>query len=463
MRTNVKRTLSLLLALVLLSGMLTAPAGAATAEAEAAAQALYQLGLFTGAGTRADGSPDFKLDNTATRAEAAAILTRLLGADQEARSSHYSHPFTDAGWASDYIGYIYHQKLVDGVSDTFFGASWRIDDKQFLTLVLRILGYTDVDYRNPYSTAGAAGLRYTGRSDFRRGDMAIICNSALSCKLFGTNQTLLQRLEAQGAVKNGTAAGFTPGPVPNGVTGSFAVTSAAEAQTRLLAAMSGRTTPIVLTGPVSIMSACSDAALGCIKLCSDITGVSVSTSYNSAAMTMTVYPLYTDAVEIMAYLEGKRASLSPENLQTLAKAQQVHSTLAKPGMSEYDRVKAFHDYLVNNTTYGGSSDRRFTAGGALVDGYAVCDGYAMAFDLLCYLSGIECIRVTGWANEAHAWNKVKVNGSWYNIDVTWDDPASSRPNLIYDYFLISDAAIARDHVQDANPYWPAAPVNWPGR
>ena len=180
-------------------------------------------------------------------------------------------------------------------------------------------------------------------------------------------------------------------------------------------------------------------------------------------MTMTVYPLYTDAVEIMAYLEGKRASLSPENQQTLAKAQQVHSALAKPGMSEYDRVKAFHDYLVNNTTYGGSSDRRFTAGGALVDGYAVCDGYAMAFDLLCYLSGIECIRVTGWANEAHAWNKVKVNGSWYNIDVTWDDPVSSRPILIYDYFLISDAAIARDHTQNANPYWPAAPANWPGR
>ena len=132
-------------------------------------------------------------------------------------------------------------------------------------------------------------------------------------------------------------------------------------------------------------------------------------------------------------------------------------------MSEYERVKAFHDYLVNNTTYGGTNNRMFTAGGALVDGYAVCDGYAMAFDLLCYLSGIECVRVTGYAGESHAWNKVRVNGSWYNIDVTWDDPVSSRPMLIYDYFLISDAAISRDHIQDSNPYWPTAPANWSGR
>lgn len=465
MRSTTKRLFSLLLALILLCGGLTVPARAATVQARDAASALYNLGLFSGSGTLPDGSPNFDLDGTATRAQAAVMLTRLWGAEQEARSAHYRHPFTDAGWASDFIGYVYQKGIAYGTGGATFGSEQQIDAAQFVTLVLRALGY-EADWRNPWSTAKSVGLAYSGVNDFRRGDMAVICHSALSCKLSGSSQTLLQRLESQGAVKTGTGVGtgsFTPGPVPSAVGGTFAVTSAEDAQAKLLAAMGGRTTPIILTGPASIKDACSDAALQCMKLCSDITGVSVNTSYNSFTMTMTVTPYYTDAVEIMAYLEGKRASLSPANQQTLAKAQQVHNALVTPGMGEYDRVKAFHDYLVNNTVYGGSNDRKYTAGGALVDGKAVCDGYAMAFDLLCYLSGIECIRVTGWAKESHAWNKVKVDGSWYNVDVTWDDPVSSRPMLIYDYFLISDAAIARDHTQDANPYWPAAPVNWAGR
>lgn len=465
MKKNAERLFALLLALVMLCGMLAVPAGAATAEARNAANALYQLGLFSGSGTLADGSPNFDLDGTATRAQAAVMLTRLWGAEQEALSVHYSHPFTDAGWASDFIGYVYQKKIAYGTGGVIYGSEQQIDAAQFVTQVLRALGYGQVDWRNPWPTAKAVGLAYSGINDFRRGDMALICHSALSCRISGSGQTLLQRLEAQGAVKTGSGTetgGFVPGPVPSEVTGTFSVTSAEDAQTKLLAAMNARVTPIVLTGPASIRQACSDAATGCMKLCSDITGVSVKTRYNSTTMTMTVEPYYTDAVEIMAYLEGKRASLSTADQQTLAKARQVHDTLAKPGMSEYDRVKAFHDYLVNNTTYGGRSDRKYTAGGSLVDGYAVCDGYAMAFDLLCYLSGIECIRVTGWAKEGHAWNKVKVSGNWYNVDVTWDDPVSSRPMLTYDYFLISDAAIARDHTQNANPYWPAAPANWQG-
>lgn len=460
-----RRALSLLLSLVLLCALMAVPAAAATSAAQTAAQELYQLGLFKGSGTLSNGSPDFKLDDTATRAEAAVMLVRLLGGEQEALDSHYFHPFTDAGWAGSYLGYVYQNNIAYGVSGTTFGVNVTVNAAQFLTMLLRAMGYSQVDWQDPYPTARAVGLSWSGIGDFRRGDMALICQSALSCKPNGSSQTLLQRLESQGAIHApDPAPAFTPGPVtPAGET-MFTVYSASEAREKLLEAYTCRVKKFTMISPASIARECENAVATSYHFFADLTTLNYTVSLSGQTQTIQVEPVYTDAVEIMAYLEGKQQSISQENARTLEKARQVHAAIVNPQMSEYDQVKAFHDYLVNNTTYGGSSDRRFTAGGALVDGVAVCDGYAMALDLLCYLSGIDCVRVTGYAGgQSHAWNKVRVNGNWYNIDVTWDDPVSSRPMLLYDYFLISDAAIGRDHTQDNNPYWPAATANWPGR
>lgn len=471
MKINAKRLLSLFLTLVLLCGVLAVPAAAATEQAKAAADELYQLGLLHGSGTLPDGSPNFNLEGTVSRAEAVTMLVQLLGKADEAASKHYAHPFTDVpGWATDYVGYAYHTDYVSGISKTEFGADRLITAGEFVTLVLHALNYQQVNWQNPYPAAQSAGLSWSGGNDFRRGDLIYTSNSALSCVPNGSTGTLLESLKAQGAIKppvekpEPPAAGITPGPVAPTAASSYTVTSKQDALDKLVAAVNGRVQTITLKGPYSLIEDCNSAAESMMVLCSDVKGYSSSWTYDYSSMTMTITPKYTDAVEIMAYLEGKRSSISQANAQTLAKAQQVQGSLIKPGMSEYDRVKVLHDWLVNNTSYGGSSDRRYTAGGALVDGVAVCDGYAMAFDLLCYLSGIDCIRVTGWANGDHAWNKVKVNGSWYNIDVTWDDPITNYgPVLLYDYFLISDAAIAKDHVQNTSPYWPAAPASWSGK
>lgn len=467
MNQNTKRLFSLFLALVLLCGALAGPASAATQQGTAAANELYRLGLFKGAGTLPDGSPDFDLDGYANRAQAVVMLVRLLGGEEEALDRHYSHPFTDAGWAGDYLGYAYQNKMVNGRSDTFFDSDSRVSAADFLTMLLRAMGYSQVDWQDPYPTARVVGMDWSGERDFRRGDMAYICQSALSCRPSGSSQTLYQSLEAQGALRptepvQPPAAGFTPGPVTSTAVGTYTVTSGEDALAKLMDAINCRAATIVLAGPVGLMDACGEAVERAFAYCSDVNGYGASVSYNFRDMTMTVRPTYTDAVEIMAYLEGKRSGLSDVNAKTLEKAKQVHDSLVTPQMSEYDRVKAFHDYLVNNTTY---QDGTYShdAAGPLLYGQAVCDGYANALDLLCYLSGIECTRITGWADGDHAWNKVKVNGSWYNIDVTWDDPLTNYgPVLRYDYFLISDGAIARDHSPDNNPYWPAAPASWTG-
>lgn len=134
-----------------------------------------------------------------------------------------------------------------------------------------------------------------------------------------------------------------------------------------------------------------------------------------------------------------------------AKAQQVADSLQQSyGQSQYELVKAIHDYLVQNVHYDYDGGMELhTADGPLLYGKSVCEGYANAFNLLCYYAGIQGEMVTGNAtNEngtaSHAWNMVKVDEIWYLIDVTWDDPYNVD-TLLYDYFLVPERIMNLSH------------------
>lgn len=73
-----------------------------------------------------------------------------------------------------------------------------------------------------------------------------------------------------------------------------------------------------------------------------------------------------------------------------------------------------------------------TPAGALLEGRAVCSGYTRAFQDVCEAAGVPCVVVVS-DDEAHAWNQINVNGTWYNVDVTWDDAQGT-----HDYFGLSD-------------------------
>lgn len=110
------------------------------------------------------------------------------------------------------------------------------------------------------------------------------------------------------------------------------------------------------------------------------------------------------------------------------------------GATDYDKVKLIHDYIINNTSY----DTKFVKSSAydlLVEKEAVCEGYALVAYRLFLAAGLESRIISGEGNgEPHAWNIVKVDGKWYNIDLTWDDPITNtgRQVIRYDYFLKSD-------------------------
>ncbi|MCM1329372.1 MAG: hypothetical protein NC253_08005 [Ruminococcus sp.] len=118
--------------------------------------------------------------------------------------------------------------------------------------------------------------------------------------------------------------------------------------------------------------------------------------------------------------------------------------------STFEKLKVFHDYLVLNSTfqysetnqdYNTSIYNAFGSGEA--QGNIQCNGYAKSMQYLCDKAGIVSMVVTGENDkgESHAWNVVDVDGKWYNLDCTWDDPRIDPPlynNIRYANFLVPD-------------------------
>lgn len=205
-----KKRIMSLLALVLILSLVSVPAYAASDEATTSAQALYQLGLFNGTGKDAQGNPIFDLDRTPTRYEAVTLLVRLLGRTNEAESKEWNTPFTDlnAGWAKPYVGYAYANKLTSGTSGTTYDGGKNATVSQYITFVLRALGYesgTDFEWNKAWELSDELGItsgQYNASTtNFTRGDVVIISFNALSVKMKGKDITLFADLTARGVVK----------------------------------------------------------------------------------------------------------------------------------------------------------------------------------------------------------------------------------------------------------------------
>ena len=135
-------------------------------------------------------------------------------------------------------------------------------------------------------------------------------------------------------------------------------------------------------------------------------------------------------------------------------------------MSDFEKEMQIIRYLVETVDFDKEEVNKgsykitdsYKAYGALVNGKAVCSGYAKAFDLLAKACGLSTIIVTGTATnsngitEAHAWNQIYLDDAWYNVDVTWEDPVTTvelGSNMLFNkYINRTDADFAKDHVRD---------------
>lgn len=124
--------------------------------------------------------------------------------------------------------------------------------------------------------------------------------------------------------------------------------------------------------------------------------------------------------------------------QTVA---QILDICVKPGMADWQIALSIHDYLIVNSAYDDSL-KNLGSYDLLVDGTAVCSGYTSAYQDLMLRAGIDCRYVVSKKMD-HAWNLVKIDGAWYHVDLTWDDPTPNSAGYVsHQYFLRTDAEIS---------------------
>ena len=162
--------------------------------------------------------------------------------------------------------------------------------------------------------------------------------------------------------------------------------------------------------------------------------------FNNAAKTYEMNFSYKYSIKDVNIMLMKTEEAAAEIMQLVSK-----------NMSDYEKVKVFHDYLVLNVE--SSTDNEFADSiyGALVEKKALCEGYAKAFSYLCNIAGIENMIVTGYTDVDHMWNMVKIDDSWYHVDVGWDKPAAALaekyPDMVmYQYFLADDTVIENNRI-----------------
>jgi len=116
--------------------------------------------------------------------------------------------------------------------------------------------------------------------------------------------------------------------------------------------------------------------------------------------------------------------------------------------TDAEKVLLIHDYLVSNIAYDKLNldndslpDTVFNMYGVLVNHSAVCQGYAETFLYFMQYYGIPC-RVASSSKVNHAWNVVYLDGNWYHVDATWDDPTWDLYGRVnHNYLLLSTATL----------------------
>lgn len=144
--------------------------------------------------------------------------------------------------------------------------------------------------------------------------------------------------------------------------------------------------------------------------------------------------------------------------QEIEKAAEEILAGISPEASEYDKVKYVYDTIITATDYELQAQDNQNIYSVLVNHRSVCQGYAKTAQYLLNRLGVECTLVLGTVGdgEGHAWNLVKVDGSYYYMDTTWGDASYQlgeageaagvgMPAISYDYLNITTEELLRTH------------------
>jgi hypothetical protein len=440
-------------------------------EHQAEADALCRLGIFNGT------AQGFELERMPNRAEGAVMLVRLLGKESYALEADLAHPFRDVpDWASPYIGYLYREGLTNGTGKYSFSPQLLLSAEQYMSFMLRVLGYSEAegDFSWNHSIYQAWELGIISSSDyqelfnlqkFRRDHMVWLSCLTLQARIKGQDCTLLEKLVEERVVPSVQADSsglyFLGSRLPPQLISSAGVYSARnvwQLQLVLENALLNMEPSIKIyindyQGKLKDdFAAAMEAAQAQVE---SITGISPACKN---------WRYSGDGIELHVILEYIHSD--KQYLTLMKKVKEIAEDLIIPGMSDYDKEKALHDYIINNAEYdydnflkGTIPASSYTAYGVLILGRGVCQGYAEAMHLLCREAGLESLIVKGssiykgkWYD--HAWNMLKLEGQYYHVDVCWDDVIATEGHGIrsYSYFNLNDQDMSQDHSWNRQQY-----------
>ena len=513
---------------------------------------LYSCGLVNGTGADPYGNISTGVEQSLTRQEAVTLLVRLLGLEEEAKSGQWNAPFTDvADWAAPYVGCAYAKGLAAGTSSTTFSGEASITMEQFLTLMLRALGYSDAQgdfsWQDPYALAEQVGLLcplFSGEG-FLRGDAMFICYEALDACPKGSDTTLLEDLTAKGAIRQRGV------PMLDPSTRLKADYETLPQQLDYLKEKFGVTDVTIDFSGYPSLTAFTDQlwdycqernywapwpeqiyTFGDIpeelywELSGKMAGLwelnerfqeentrnyptlaptdvenhawyQAQADYLSDKLPQALWTLRVELKDVSDVLlrtwsgtdlrlYARSGALNSDNwqipleyysctalsgdgregaymLQAMDELTALYNQLVDEDMTDYQKVKAIYEGVMARTDYNNAIFNKYKDGsgreamykdpefilsqtwlGVVKGADVVCGGYSQAVSSLLDLAGIPNFVVTSYSgNMGHAWNKVLLDGKWYNLDATWGDGGNASR-----YFLRSDQVFLRDGHED---------------
>lgn len=156
--------------------------------------------------------------------------------------------------------------------------------------------------------------------------------------------------------------------------------------------------------------------------------------------------------EVILHYNSLAENLTENQKKVEAAVQKILS--GTKGMRPQDQERFVHDYLVSEIVYqSNANDQNIYS--AFVDKQTVCAGYSRAFQYVMQRLGIPCYYCRGYAGNAdkqenHAWNVIRMNGGWYNVDLTWDDKYQEGwciDFISYEYFNVTDDFLSLEHAR----------------
>ena len=156
-------------------------------------------------------------------------------------------------------------------------------------------------------------------------------------------------------------------------------------------------------------------------------------------------------------------STAEEEAAVDARVAELTAAWKAMNMTEYQTIRTIYEYITTHVTYdnagldayrnAAASDtltmnhcKIFTAYKALLEGKAVCQGFANLFYRLALEMGIDARNIASVAAENHAWNILQLGRWYYNIDATWD---AENVETGYRWFLLNEAEFSVKHTRRA--------------